>query len=121
MPGTEAGHDDTIRTKFLMQRLTEDEHISLGRRIGRVARNGLEAYEAGDEKDVSRSPHGHVPAEEIGQLRERRDVELDHVDGAFDRGFQKAAVQAVSGIVHRISIATDFASRLLFRRPAATG
>ena len=66
-----------------MQRLTEDEHISLGSRIGRVAWNGLEAYETGDEKDVSRSPHCHVTAEEIGQLRERRDIELDHTDGAL--------------------------------------
>src|SRR6185312_16696247 len=99
MPGTEAGHDNAMRAKFVMQRLAESEHISLGRRIGRVAGNGLEAQEAGDEKDVSRSPRGHVTAEQVGQLRERRDVELDHIYGALDRGFQKVAVQAVSGII----------------------
>jgi len=43
-----------------MQRLAKGEHISLGRRIGRVAGNGLEGQQAGDEKDVSRSPLGHI-------------------------------------------------------------
>ena len=57
-----------------MQSLAKGEHISLSCRIGRVAGNGLEGQEAGDEKDVSRSPRGHIAAEEMGQLGERRDV-----------------------------------------------
>ena len=48
-----------------------------------------------------RTPRGHVAAEEIAQLGERRDVELDHVDGALDRRFQKIALQSVSGVVHQ--------------------
>jgi hypothetical protein len=52
-------------------------------------------------KDVPGSSRGHVTAEEIGELGERRDVEVDHIHGALDRDFQKVAVQAVSGIVHQ--------------------
>jgi hypothetical protein len=52
--------------EFVMQGLAKGEHISLGRRIGRVAGNGLESQDAGDEKDMSRSPRGHVAAKGIG-------------------------------------------------------
>src|SRR5215207_9692139 len=103
-----------MRAELVMQGLTKGEHISLSRRIGRVAGNGLESQEAGDEKDMSRSPCSHVAAEEVGQLGERRDVELDHIYGALDRGFQKVAVQAESGIVqqdvdrHRTRVETAF-------------
>jgi hypothetical protein len=74
---------------------------TLSSRIGRVAGNGLEGEQPGDEKDVSRLPRGHVAAEEIGHLGERRDVELDHIHGALDWRFLKIAVQAVSGVVHQ--------------------
>jgi hypothetical protein len=84
-----------------MQGLAKGEHISLCRRIGRVAGNGLERQEAGDEKDMSGSPLSHIAAEEIGQLGERRDIQLNHVDGLLDRRFQKIAVQTVAGIVHQ--------------------
>src|SRR6266498_3471926 len=50
---------------------------------------------------MPRSPRGHVAAEEMSQLSERRDAELDHVQGALDRHFLKIAGQAVSGIVHQ--------------------
>ena len=52
-----------MRAEFFMQGLAKGEYISLGRRIGRVAGNGLEGQEAGDEKDMSRLPRGHVTAE----------------------------------------------------------
>jgi hypothetical protein len=110
----ESGHNHTMRAEFVMQGIPKGEYICLGRRIGRVAGNGLEGHEAGDEKYMSRSPLGHIAAEEIGQLCERRDVELDHVRGAVDRRFQQVAVQAVSGIVqqdvdgHRPRVETAF-------------
>ena len=63
VPRAEAGYDHAMRAELVMQSLAKREHISLGRRIGRVAWDGLEGQETGDEKNMSRSPRGHVAAE----------------------------------------------------------
>ena len=59
----------------------------------------------------SRSPFGHVAVKEMGQRRERRDVELEHASRKLPRRPYPALFT---------KIATDLASRLLFQAARRT-
>lgn len=102
-----------------MQGFAKGEYISFGRRIGRIAGNGLEAQKAGDEKDMSGSPLGHVAAEKM--VSSVTVVMLSWIMFAVcSIGVsRKSPCKPNPALFTKMSIVTDLASRVLFKRLAA--
>jgi hypothetical protein len=95
-----AGHAGAM--KVGVDRLRERDDEGLGRPVGRLVGQGLEARDRRDVENRALAPLHHVAEEGARELVERHHVEADLFQLIFERQVLKLAVRGEAGVVaHR--------------------
>src|SRR5262245_59124507 len=100
-----SGRQDRYRNiewlEFGVQRFAEEEHVTFACGVSSIARYCLIAKKACSQKDMTRPALFHIGCKYVRELRERHQVDLQHLESLLKRLIYKFSVKTVTGVVQK--------------------